>query len=565
MPTVIVSMYWTIRHKPVQSDFITDCVSSKKQTFRRNSMTTKRITRSASVDGNMVKLASPGFLSLVGKPANQRPFPVIRSADAAKGRIARTKRGESAVLMLMFPEGYGEDEVNACLIDYGMDGYTIVCEADIYYACRSDLQSVAKVTELKPSQVRLTSDGIVASVDPEQYQPKAAANSIGIIVTGYEFDKQTFDADKIIAWGTQNGVDISRSAIENSTSELICVQNTQVKEGTEVRRMELEAGVFAVITRDDAADGINTIPAGFVAVVNEAAYGNWGWGQLDFAASMADRAFCNLLDDAEYRLSSVIRQITFYSELPLDVRKQLVTRCLQQYGAFVNDAIDSLPRQVLLLASRADVTNKSITRKDDAMTKIDGVAAQKALDAIQATKRADAEKAAAAETQRQADEAAAVAATAATDAAAVEAKRAADEAAAAAAATAAAPAFVMPTTRAEFDTMVAAAIAAAAATPAAVVRSAEDIAADAAKVAATAAAAAPAALSREDLTKAMAEAVAAAVAPLTEKIERMEATTIVRSDNGDTKQAAAATAAALKTPEVVFRGAFGNIGGAVEK
>lgn len=494
--------------------------------------TPKRITRSSGPDGNLVKIAKPEFLSLVGKPANQRPFPVIRSADAGK-RVTRTKRGDNAVLMLTFPPGYDEVQVATMVSEFGMVGYEISTDGDRYYARRSDLQSIAKVEEMKPQAIRITSDGVMAAVDPNQYAPRTAESVAKIGLAAFEFDAKTFDQEKIISWGKQNSVDIQNDAIENSSCDVISVSRGEVSEETEVKRIQIEEGVVAVVYRccDEMAVA-NPIPDGYVAAIVETAYGHWGWGQLDFDASMADRAFCDLMDSAEYRLSSVIRDILFYNDLPLESRKQLVTRCLQQYEAFVNGAIDSLPRQVLLLASRADVSkNPSLTREDDTM-KIDAVAAQKELDAIEAKRADEAAKAAEATATAEAD-----------------AKRADEAAAAAAPAVEAAPAVAAaeaPITRAEMSAMIATAVAAAMAP------------------AAPAAAAAPAAepVARADAaptitTEAIAAAVAAAVAPLTEKIERMEGTTVVRSGDTDQKQAAPAAV----TQETVFRGAFGNLGG----
>ncbi len=528
----------------------------------------KRITRSA--DGNLVQVATPAFLSLVGKPANQRPFPVIRSADAAptivNGRVARTKRGSDAVLMLTFPDGYTEEMVIAVLLDFGMDGYTILVEGDMCCAVRSDLQSIAKVTEMAAPQIRLTSDGVVASVDPAQYQPKQAARSAALGLVAIEFDKKTFDDEKIISWSQQNNVDIGNDGIENSSGDVATVKRGDISKETDVRRMQVEDGVVFVLKRDccdadgNGADGIMAIPAGFVAIVNEAAYGNWGWGQIDFAAANADIAFCNSVSDAGYRMSDVMYQILFYSELPLDTRKQLVTRCLQQYGAFINDAIDSLPRQVLLLASRADVSkNQSLTREDDTM-KIDAVAAQKELDAILAKRAAENTPAAVA--------AAAVAAVEAAPAvaAAAPAEVARTDVAAPAAAVAAAPAVQAaagaeaPITRAEMATMIATAVAAAMAPAAAAAVVTEAVRADAA-AAPAAVAAAPAVAAEAPITRAdMAAIMADLIKPVAEQVTRLEGVTVVRSEGVPVTTAAKVDA----TKENVFRGAFGDIAGRKE-
>lgn len=442
----------------------------------------KRVKRSDAVEGNLVKVTDPAFISLVGKPANQRPFPVIRSADGKTApRVTRTKRDDSPVLMITFPADYDEADVGEALDLYGMSGYTVISEGGSFVAVRSDLQSVAKVAELSPSTIRLTSDGIIASINAEQFAPTGGKSVAGVAIVRYEFDKKTFDEDATKAWLSENSIDFSKDAIENSASDVISVVRKDIAADTDVRRMELVAGVVAVITRDDVTD----VPAAFIAVVNEAAYGNWGWGQLDFNATMADRAFCEMLEDAEWQLERVIRNILFYSELPLDARKQLVTRSLTQYGAFINNAIDTLPRQVLQLVARS-VARSAVEPKQekDTMTKEQ-----------------------------------------------IEAKRAEDEAATLAAAEAA-----KPVLRGELAELVTAAVASAMATrsepvAAVVVEPVVAVVTEAAPVAG-AAPAAVVGITRADIEEIM----KAQFAPVTERLDKIEGTTIVRSDNGDGTQ-----------------------------
>lgn len=104
-----------------------------------------------------------------------------------------------------------------------------------------------------------------------------------------------------------------------------------------------------MVIRCDTCD----IPDGFIAVVNETAYGNWGWGQLDFAAAMADEEFCEAIDDANYRLRDVLRNILLHSALPLAERKTLMVHAVDQYKAYMIGILDSLPRQVLVAVVRS--------------------------------------------------------------------------------------------------------------------------------------------------------------------------------------------------------------------
>jgi hypothetical protein len=464
--------------------------------------TARRIQRSATAAGNLVSLNEPVAVSLVGRPANQRPFVVMRSADAAPTdaggtkRVLRTKRNDSPVLALKFPEGSTEATVTEALTTFGMANYTIALDeaTGTYHAFRSDLQSIANI---ETTDIMLNKDGVIASLDATQYKVKRADSKQNIKLVSFEFDIKRFDEDAISSWMAQNGVDSAKVSVENSSGDAITVKRSDVEEGTDVRRVELEAGVVAVVARSDVAD----LPAEFALTLSDAAYGSWGWGHLEFNVALADEAFCQLMDDAAYRLCSVMRHITMQCELPLESRKELVARSLAQYQDFVSNVIDALPRQVMVLVTRADVA----TKESNNMKTEDQSAAPAAAAAAPATP----------EVITRADLDAAVA-----------------KAVTAALAAQAAPAAAADTTQ-RSD-----AAAPAAAAPA------EPVAA------AVAPAAAVAGLTRADLD----DAVSKVVSPLIEQISTLQNTVVLRSDSGDQKQAGA-------KPANIFRGSiFGNLG-----
>lgn len=480
---------------------------------------TKQLTRisrsSPAATGNLVSVGTPAFISLVGKPANQRPFKVIRddktTADTTPRAVRTARRGtpatmkaarrsEDGILALTFPSGCTKEDAESSLLTFGLTGYTITETAGIFTASRGepDLQLIAKSASIK-----LTSDGIMAVMDENVYTEPVLTPKPSVSLVRFEFDASKYDADKVSAWLKKNSVDNTQDDTQNSGDAIISVKRKDVAEGVEVRRMELEVGVVAVVVQSEALD----VPDDFAVGVVECCYGQWGWGQLDFSASMADRAFCDQLDTAESRIRSVLNSILFYSELPLELRKTLVSTALTQYGDFINNAIDALPRQVLLLATRSD----SDTSQEIQMTT---------------------------EAQKKADEAAAV-------------KRADEDAAAKLAATNAAQAEIdaKPVTRGELTSLVTDAVTAAmaatgtVATP--VVRS--DVATPATPAAVSATEAVS--ISRADLLSVMAEA----IKPLGDRLEKIESTSTVRSDQGDPPVVVAGKDAA---PKSIFRGAI---------
>lgn len=324
-----------------------------------------RVRRSAkadTVDGNLVRVSNPVAITLTNRPANERPFQVVRSdeegtvAAPVKRVMRKVQRNDSPVLALTFPEGYTEEQVAATLDTFEMSHYVVeVDAAGIYTAKRSDLQSIA---ELATTDIKLNTEGVIARLDAAQYTVQRSDNKDNIALVAFEFDAKRFDADAISSWIAQNNVDTAQPAVENATSNSFTVKRSEVAEGTDTRRVQVEEGVTAVIVRAETAD----VPAAF-AIVNEAAYGNYGWGHLDFYASMADEAFCELMDDAGYRLRRVLGNVILHSQLPLESRKALVDRTLAQYGEFVKNVIDALPRQVMQLVTRAAEPKESNAMK----------------------------------------------------------------------------------------------------------------------------------------------------------------------------------------------------------
>jgi len=305
-------------------------------------------------EGNLVRVKEPKFLSLVGKPANKMAFKVVRSDEEGEEPmkqpvVRRQRRSEpSPILRMQFPEGYTDEQVTAQMQAFGLTGYTVEKAADGIIATRSDLKSISPDASVS---IKLTADGIMATVartDTPAENPKSQ-----LAVTSISFDAGTFSAAQVSDWLRLNGMETASVGDATGDGNFI-VTRADTPEGEETRTVQLEAGVSATIIRADVVD----IPVGFVAVVNETAYGNWGWGQLDFAASMADEEFSEAMEEASYRLRSILNNILLYSALPLAERKTLMVNALDQYKAFAVSILDTLPRQVLVAVVRSASTSQ---------------------------------------------------------------------------------------------------------------------------------------------------------------------------------------------------------------
>ena len=312
-------------------------------------------------EGNLTRIVKADYLSLVGHPANQRGFRIVRSAgpvatplpDQPAKRVISRNASKNPVIAITFPESYDEAQAEAVMEKFGLSGYNIGPTSDDdakMRAIRSDLKSISNEGT---STIRLSDDGIMAVIEGENVGTPGERKT-GVSVVRYEFTTDSYDEAAVRAWFEKNQVDFSGTVVENPDQSMLVCEVKPVEEATEVRRLECDGAVF-VIVRDDASN----IPAGYVEAVNEAAYGGWGWGQLDFAANLMDSTVSESLDDACCIIQSTFRNILFWSNLPIDSRKQLIARAAQQFSDYVGNMLDYLPRQVLQMASRAESPSTS--------------------------------------------------------------------------------------------------------------------------------------------------------------------------------------------------------------
>lgn len=332
-------------------------------------MTTKRIRRSAVVEGNQVTIDNPQFITLVKKPANQRSFSILR-AQEEEGNVSKpvttnrrvnrtTRRSETNqdLVSLTLPGTLDEAGAKAALATYGLSTFT-VARASGEEDWLATNPSAIDCTDT--STVKLA-DGIVASVR----RTEATAPSEGkgqLTVASMEFSVEQFpDATAVSEWCQRNSVDFDEKALNNPSGNLV-LQRAEIAEGEETRLMELEEGVTVTVIRSQVGD----IPDGFIAVINEYAYSGWGWGQLDFNAALADDKAGDALYEGLYILEDLLRDILFWSPLPVDIRKELTTRACTQFASFANGILDTLPRQLLI--SVATTTQRSAKENDMSTT-----------------------------------------------------------------------------------------------------------------------------------------------------------------------------------------------------
>jgi len=309
----------------------------------------QEVTREVKV----ATLEEPKNLTLTRKPANQIGFKIIRNdkeqemAASKEVRVTRVraKRSMGEMLAVVFPAGTTEAEAKTRMDGYGIGDYTVVSEGDSVIARRSDLK------ELPTNVLHIGIGDGVKAVIPRADTPAVEGEKQGLSVVCLRFDKETFaDEEAVMGWLERHDVDFLENGVKNGDT-VITVD--RLSSDDETREIQTEGGVTFVVARADVMD----VPEAFVEVVSDTAYGNWGWGHLDFAAAMADSEFCDAGHDAIYQLEDVLRNIMFYNSLPVSVRKELVNRAVAQFGAFIGSLIDALPAKVVM-ATRSIIESK---------------------------------------------------------------------------------------------------------------------------------------------------------------------------------------------------------------
>ena len=331
-------------------------------TRRRMDGVPEEVTKPVEVS----KLVEPKFLTLTGRPANQVAFKVIR--DDKSGEVDMTEKApaveatrrrrirstqRSSLLFIEFPEGATDEDVAAIAEEYGLEDYEVTQTADGRKCLkRNDL------TTLPDDAVTvMIGEGRKAGVQRAETPAPTADAMPYIEIVAVEFDKGKFDGEPaVMDYLKRFDIDFLEKGVEN-TDKLIRVVRSEFAPDAEIRRVEVETGVVAVVTRA-AVQEVTLVASPFTEVVCEECYGQWGWGQLDFNAALADIEFCEAAEDATYRLRSLIENILFYSQLPVAARKELVSRATTQFSAYIGSLLDGLPAKVVLVNRSSLETKK---------------------------------------------------------------------------------------------------------------------------------------------------------------------------------------------------------------
>lgn len=333
---------------------------------------------------NVLSLDKPVALTLTGSPANQIAFRVVRGdggdTKVVRSRIRKVQNSyRDGFLCIKFPEGASREDVEATAAEYGIKDYEIAETETGLQLRRSDYKEAENPIEICLSKGR---KAVIERSSEAETQPRELS---GLKLIAIDFDRQIFRSDEDIQkFLSEIDIDFASVQVENTDTHST-VKRSDAPEGETVGKMQVAEGVTFHIVRAEE----NDIPEMYYTVVNEAAYGSWGWGQLDFAAMLLDIEFSNLAEEAIRILSRVVNEILFYSYLPLAVRKELVFRAAAQFALYVGSLLDGLPPGVVMVERSANNSQskeiQDMSTKTDSTKKEDEV--KRSDDAVKASEQ----------------------------------------------------------------------------------------------------------------------------------------------------------------------------------
>ena len=303
---------------------------------------------------SLLELERPDFLSLVKSPANRSPFGIVRSAD---GKVKRQRRSDgSALLDLTVTGELEDDELNDVMSSFGIttEEYEIERRDGNTYMKRKrdDDEEVDPITMTIATGIVATLDRNV--INRSQKRDDNPVDRPSLTVVKLTFDKDEFaDRDSAVAWLAERSIEYTDEDLFAVAGESVLVRHDYGKEA-DLKDISLGGGVTATVAhtvRDD-------IPQVIYRQIVEEAYGNYGYGHIDFFQAMVDQEFTRDAKDANYWLWDVLDNIIFYSNLPLSDRLSLVENAMGEYLAWITALMQSLPREVLTSSGTVDLNSQ---------------------------------------------------------------------------------------------------------------------------------------------------------------------------------------------------------------
>lgn len=303
--------------------------------------------------GSLLDLKEPHFLSIVKAPANRTPFKIVRE-DVPR----RRRRLDGSLLSVQLPSETTDDEAQEVFKRFGLSSeeYAISKDEEGVYFKRVKLEDGEHPTV----PIRLPG-GAVAHISATALEKgiERAADHPGLSVMQIEFERD--DKEAAVEWLKSRSMNASVEDLKVGETGCLVFTRHELPKNVTFRSVGLDVGVTAVVALTQRDD----IPRKIYRAVIETAYGQYGWGSLDFNQAMADMEFSEDAREANEVLWNVLNEILFWSNLPLADRHALVMNTLNEYAVWLTNLMSALPRQ-MIEPSRIDLNSQG-TQDDNAV------------------------------------------------------------------------------------------------------------------------------------------------------------------------------------------------------
>jgi len=203
---------------------------------------------------SVASLAEPIALSLVGKPANQVGFRVVRNdkGEEVSVPVRRVRRvrseAHSAFLYISFPAGTAREDVDSVAKDFGIEGYEVVEEETRVLLRRADYEEPTAPT----IEVNLGGGRKVTMLRTDERPTRA--QEAGLQLIAITFDKEVFRSEAdVTEYLAQKDIDTAQGRIDNTDTQYVFARSLGEVSGT-VGKVELEPGVVVSVRRAEEDD-----------------------------------------------------------------------------------------------------------------------------------------------------------------------------------------------------------------------------------------------------------------------------------------------------------------------
>lgn len=299
-----------------------------------------------SVGAQLLDLKEPQFLSLVKAPANRTPFKIVRDDTTTKTRRRRTA-DPKALMTVTLPEGITMEEAEEVFQRFGLSADEFAIEAgedDRIRYVRKKREDGIKTVPINMGQgiiAHIEAASLTRGIEPPPDHP-------GLTVLRFDFESREVGE----SWLTEHNLSIEEGKwLELEESAIFMRHDMMPPDGAKEITVD---GVVATIAQTRQDD----IPVVIYRQVIEEAYGNHGWGMIDFNQAMADMQFTRDAQEANRMLWDVLDNILFYSMLPMADRQALIMNALNQFAVWLTNLMSALPREMTDPDNRIDLNSQ---------------------------------------------------------------------------------------------------------------------------------------------------------------------------------------------------------------